>query len=333
MTWHGTLRSALAGPRRPGLYPHPRRRLSGRGRCPRTGTQTAPGGVDPARLPAGAWLSGLSALPQRALGWLGEAVDTKATPAPAVATEASPGGSSETQHADGRGGGRQARRPHACHKSCSRSSSRPGNAGRCCGVDRAGWPAVRAGAAGDRLCRRRLLAAAALAGGCSGLRRLCRAAWPTPPTVSRLFRHIAGPQGEGVALLASGRTASPLMFCWWRPVIVLPAGLCQDGDTPALRLLPRSRVVPRRTPRRLDVAPGHPCELLLFSNPLFWWLRRQVRLCQDFLADARAAEQASAAKTTPNTSSMSPVAAPPSQSPSPWASATTAQISLGESSC
>ena len=31
---------------------------------------------------------------------------------------------------------------------------------------------------------------------------------------------------------------------------------------------------------------------VLFYQPLFWWLRRQIRLSQDYLADARAAEQA-----------------------------------------
>jgi hypothetical protein len=32
--------------------------------------------------------------------------------------------------------------------------------------------------------------------------------------------------------------------------------------------------------------------LLFFYNPLLWWLRRQLRLCQDFLADAQASRQA-----------------------------------------
>ena len=33
---------------------------------------------------------------------------------------------------------------------------------------------------------------------------------------------------------------------------------------------------------------------MLFYQPLFWWLRRQLRLCQDYLADDRAAALASA---------------------------------------
>ena len=34
--------------------------------------------------------------------------------------------------------------------------------------------------------------------------------------------------------------------------------------------------------------------LVLFYQPLFWWLRRQLRLCQDYLADDRASSLASA---------------------------------------
>jgi hypothetical protein len=37
-------------------------------------------------------------------------------------------------------------------------------------------------------------------------------------------------------------------------------------------------------------------QIFFFYQPLFWWLRRQLRLCQDYLADARAAEQAAEAE-------------------------------------
>ena len=33
--------------------------------------------------------------------------------------------------------------------------------------------------------------------------------------------------------------------------------------------------------------------MLFFYQPLLWWLRRQLRLCQDFVADSQAALQAS----------------------------------------
>ena len=129
----------------------------------------------------------------------------------------------------------------------------------------------------------------------SGLARLivlCRASGPVPRSVVGLFREIAGPSGDGVRLLASNRIELPLTFTLWRPVIVLPAGLCQDGDPAALRfcLAHEWSHIERWDAWRWYLATLG--QLLFFYQPPFWWLRRQLRLCQDYLADARAAEQA-----------------------------------------
>ncbi len=59
-------------------------------------------------------------------------------------------------------------------------------------------------------------------------------------------------------------------------------------------LRPGARVVARRRSRRLDWNLACLAGLVLFYQPLFWWLRRQLRLCQDYLADARAAAAGSA---------------------------------------
>ncbi len=128
------------------------------------------------------------------------------------------------------------------------------------------------------------------------LARLCRTASPAPPAVARLFRSIAGPRGEGVRLVASEGVGLPLMFCWWRPVILLPAGLCDDGDSAALRycLAHEWSHVERRDAWSWHLATL--AQLVLFYQPLYWWLRRQLRLCQDYLADAHAAEQADMAE-------------------------------------
>src|SRR5207302_8833930 len=116
------------------------------------------------------------------------------------------------------------------------------------------------------------------------------------PAVAGACREVAGPAGGRVRLLASDRAALPLMFCWWRPVIVLPADLCRDGDSAALRycLAHEWSHVERRDAWTWHLASL--AGLLFFYQPLFWWLRRQLRLCQDFLADACAAEHADAAE-------------------------------------
>jgi beta-lactamase regulating signal transducer with metallopeptidase domain/uncharacterized GH25 family protein len=140
------------------------------------------------------------------------------------------------------------------------------------------------------------LAVAVLAGrwlaGVVQLWRLRRDAYPAPPVTAALLEEIAGPAAAGVRLLASDQLDSPLTFRGWRPVILLPGALCRSGDTPALRycLAHEWSHVERRDVRTWNLAAL--AQLLFFYQPLFWWLRRQLRLCQDFLADARAAEQA-----------------------------------------
>jgi protocatechuate 3,4-dioxygenase beta subunit len=95
-------------------------------------------------------------------------------------------------------------------------------------------------------------------------------------------------------LLESERIASPFTYTWRRPVILLPEALCDGFQPGALRyvLAHEWSHVERRDAWAWNLA----ClaGLVLFYQPLFWWLRRQLRLCQDYLADARAASAGSA---------------------------------------
>ncbi len=128
------------------------------------------------------------------------------------------------------------------------------------------------------------------------LRRLARSCYPAPAEAAKLLEQIAGPGARRVRLLASDRLDLPVMFGWRRPAIVLPGALCRSGDGEALRYCLAhewSHV------ERGDMLGWHLASLaglLFFYQPLFWWLRRQLRLCQDYLADARAAEQAGMAE-------------------------------------
>jgi beta-lactamase regulating signal transducer with metallopeptidase domain/uncharacterized GH25 family protein len=122
--------------------------------------------------------------------------------------------------------------------------------------------------------------------------RLCRTTAPAPPHAVALLREIAGPRAGRVRLLVSGRVESPLALAGWRPVIVLPAILCRGGNPEALRycLAHEWSHVERGDAWGWYLATL--AQAVLFYQPLFWWLRRQLRLCQDYLADARAAELA-----------------------------------------
>jgi uncharacterized GH25 family protein len=123
----------------------------------------------------------------------------------------------------------------------------------------------------------------------SGLRRR---AYPVPGAVRDVFEEIAGPAGRRARLLASDDIELALVCPGWRPTIVLPGELCRAGDAAALRycLAHEWSHIERGDVWRWHLATL--VQLLFFYQPLFWWLRRQLRLCQDYLADARAAEQA-----------------------------------------
>ncbi len=119
--------------------------------------------------------------------------------------------------------------------------------------------------------------------------RLTSSARLVPQAVRNRFLQISGPEGECVRLLASDRIQSPLTFTWARPVILLPGSLCQSEDPEALRysLAHEWSHVEQGDAWGWNLA----ClsGIVLFYQPLYWWLRRQLRLGQDYLADDRAA--------------------------------------------
>jgi beta-lactamase regulating signal transducer with metallopeptidase domain/protocatechuate 3,4-dioxygenase beta subunit len=122
------------------------------------------------------------------------------------------------------------------------------------------------------------------------LKALRRQCGPVSPAVREVFLQIAGPAGRRVQLLACDGIEVPLMYAWWQPTILLPASLCHEGDPAALRycLAHEWSHAERGDAWRWYLASLG--QLLFFYQPLFWWLRRQLRLCQDYLADARAAD-------------------------------------------
>jgi hypothetical protein len=124
--------------------------------------------------------------------------------------------------------------------------------------------------------------------------RVTRSARPVPAAIRDVFLGLTGPGGRRVMLLESDRIASPFTYTWRRPVILLPSSLCDGSGTGAIRyvLVHEWSHVEARDAWTWNLA----ClaGLVLFYQPLFWWLRRQLRLCQDYLADARAAAAGSA---------------------------------------
>lgn len=120
---------------------------------------------------------------------------------------------------------------------------------------------------------------------------LRHAARSAPPEVVALLREIAGTAAGRVRLLVSDRIDAPVAFAGRWPVILLPESACDPTNREALRygLAHEWSHVERGDVWRWWFVTLS--QVVLFYQPLFWWLRRRLRLAQDYLADARAAGQ------------------------------------------
>jgi beta-lactamase regulating signal transducer with metallopeptidase domain len=123
-----------------------------------------------------------------------------------------------------------------------------------------------------------------------GLRRLLRHAEAAPPAATALFEAMA--RSRRPRLLMSRQVRVPFSCGLLRPVVVVPASLCQGSPSPQLRWVFAHELTHLE---RRDAWAGLLFglgQVLYFCLPWFWWLRRQARLCQEYLADAAAARTA-----------------------------------------
>lgn len=122
--------------------------------------------------------------------------------------------------------------------------------------------------------------------------RIAQSAQPAPADLCELLTSIAGSRTQNTRLLVSQQVRSPCMWGLWRPTIVIPAELLvSEANSAQLRwcLAHEWSHVLRRDFSTLLLA--NLVKFLCFYQPVYWWLRRQLTLSQDFLADAFAAQQ------------------------------------------
>ena len=121
---------------------------------------------------------------------------------------------------------------------------------------------------------------------------LKRSAQPAGKELLEVFREVTGKEAHRADLLVSDRISGPITWGLFRPVIVVPSRFAEQPDSAEMRwsLAHEWAHVERRDVGSLMLATL--VQLVCFYQPLFWWFKRQLILCQDFLADARAAQQA-----------------------------------------
>lgn len=120
------------------------------------------------------------------------------------------------------------------------------------------------------------------------LRNLSRRARAPDQSLLDVWRQVSHERSCSVRLLVSTEITVPTVFGWRRPTILLPSWMA-TGDRTAVRFclahewshvncgdLPRWQLI-------------NLCQLLFWYQPLFWMLRRELRICQDLIADDLAA--------------------------------------------
>jgi beta-lactamase regulating signal transducer with metallopeptidase domain len=121
--------------------------------------------------------------------------------------------------------------------------------------------------------------------------RLLRSARPAPPHAARLFAELASGLTPAPRLLIADRLHVPVSCGLLRPTVLLPAALAEQAPETALRwVFAHELTHVRRRDAWARLLLGL-AQAVYFYVPWFWPLRRQVRLCQEYLADAAAVAQ------------------------------------------
>ena len=119
------------------------------------------------------------------------------------------------------------------------------------------------------------------------LRSLSRSARPAGDDMRRAWNSLTGDRGRHVRLLVSTEVDTPLAFGWRRPTIVIPQTVAAENSTSLNFCLAHEW-------SHLDRGDLGSwwltwlCQYWLWCQPLFWMLRRELRISQDMLADDRA---------------------------------------------
>jgi beta-lactamase regulating signal transducer with metallopeptidase domain len=124
------------------------------------------------------------------------------------------------------------------------------------------------------------------------LARLKRNGTPASGGVAELFDEVrsGAPIDRPVRLLAADRVSTPMAVGYWKPAIILPAGLISEADGPGLESVLRHELA--HIQRRDDwVNLLQQCvAAVLFFHPAVWWLSRRLTLDREIACDDHALE-------------------------------------------
>jgi beta-lactamase regulating signal transducer with metallopeptidase domain len=122
--------------------------------------------------------------------------------------------------------------------------------------------------------------------------RLLHTAQPAPESVAVLFADMTADMPRRPRLLVSRRLRVPVSCGLLQPTVVLPAGFDAGASPAALRCVFAHELTHLRRRDSWACVLFGLAQAVYFYLPWFWWLRRQVRLCQEYIADAAAVAEA-----------------------------------------
>jgi beta-lactamase regulating signal transducer with metallopeptidase domain len=120
------------------------------------------------------------------------------------------------------------------------------------------------------------------------LRSILRKALKPDHAVLNAWKRVSDGRASSARLLVSTEIVVPMVFGWRRPVVLIPEAIA-TGDQSALQfcLTHEWSHVSRGDLPRWQLS--NLCQFLFWYQPLFWMLRRDLRICQDLVADDLAA--------------------------------------------
>jgi tetratricopeptide (TPR) repeat protein len=118
---------------------------------------------------------------------------------------------------------------------------------------------------------------------------VCKRARSAPAPLRERLSEIVRGNRRAPRLLVSSHIGSAVALGVLRPTIVLPARLAANGPPSTLGLVLSHEYAHIRHCDLLLLALGRCLLVVFFAHPLFWWLRRAIRVDQELLADAVAA--------------------------------------------
>ncbi|MDB5384794.1 MAG: antirepressor regulating drug resistance protein, partial [Planctomycetaceae bacterium] len=122
------------------------------------------------------------------------------------------------------------------------------------------------------------------------VRQLRRAARPAPEFAFQELKCVVPGDDRIPQLLISARINAAVAVGIRRPAIVLPSDSLAASERIVLRSLLAHEWAHIRCYDLWLLAVARFLLIFLYAQPLYWWLRRQIRMDQEVLADATAAE-------------------------------------------